>query len=513
MYLWIVVVGAVFALFASAGIGSNDAANSFSTSVASKSLTIKQAIIISAIFETAGAILMGSHVSDTIRKGIADYKCFEDEPYMLMYGCMWVIFSVGAWLFIASYYEMPVSTTHSCVGGMIGMTIALGGPKCVIWYKAVDTFPYIGGVGGIILSWFISPVFSGIISYIIFNILRCSVLRSDFNSKRINIMYPILIASTITINAFFIIYKGAKGLGLNKIGFGTASAISFGLGGLSFIITFPLIPKLKERISRNILERDIWVRENIDNGEKEPMNVRRFLSKEWRPEGNGNNGNENKLVLELQPINNKKELNTVKRIHTNAEKFDRKTEESFKYLQVFTAMCDSFSHGANDVANSIGPFVAIWTIYNSNGHIEKKSSMDSDAYWILGFGGLGIALGIMVYGKKIIYVIGEKLCKITPSRGVTVELSSALVIIAGSRLGIPLSTTHCQVGATIGVGLLENKKESLFSGINCRVFLKIIFGWIITCIVVGLSAGLLTAQGTYSPSKYDIIGNMTHKAY
>ena len=84
---------------------------------------------------------MGSHVTDTIRKGIADYKCFEDEPEVLMYGCMWVIVGVASWLFIASYLEMPVSTTHSCVGGMGGMTIALAGTDCVIWYKEKDTFP------------------------------------------------------------------------------------------------------------------------------------------------------------------------------------------------------------------------------------------------------------------------------------------------------------------------------------------------------------------------------------
>ena len=140
MLLWIVIVSGAMSFIASMGIGSNDAANAFATSVGSKALTLKQACIIAAIFETSGAILMGSHVTETIRKGIADYECFENNPELLMYGCMWVIFSVGLWLFIASYFEMPVSTTHSCVGGMIGMTIAIAGSDCVIWYKQLDTF-------------------------------------------------------------------------------------------------------------------------------------------------------------------------------------------------------------------------------------------------------------------------------------------------------------------------------------------------------------------------------------
>ena len=133
MFLWIIITSGAFAFFASMGIGANDAANAFATSIGSKALTLRQAVVLAAIFETLGAILMGSHVTDTIRKGISDYKCFEDEPEILMYGCMWVILSVGLWLFLASKYEMPVSTTHSCVGGMIGMTIMLKGSDCVVW--------------------------------------------------------------------------------------------------------------------------------------------------------------------------------------------------------------------------------------------------------------------------------------------------------------------------------------------------------------------------------------------
>ena len=212
MYTWIIVIGGLFSFFAAMGIGANDVANAFATSVGSKSLTMKQAVVLAAIFETSGAILMGSHVTNTIRKGIADYKCFEDQPDLLMYGCMWVVLAVGLWLFLASYLEMPVSTTHSCVGGMIGMAIALKGPGCVIWYTPLTTFPYIGGVSGIVISWFISPVFSAIIAALLFGSLRIFVLRYDFKTKRINWTYPFLIGCTLFINCFFIIYKCSQGL-------------------------------------------------------------------------------------------------------------------------------------------------------------------------------------------------------------------------------------------------------------------------------------------------------------
>ena len=476
MYLWIVIVGGCFAFFTSAGIGANDAANAFATSVGSKALTLKQAVFLAAIFETAGAILMGSHVTNTIRKGIADYKCFENDAEILMYGCLWVILAVGMWLFLASYLEMPVSTTHSCVGGMIGMAMLLKGSGCVIWYKPVDTFPFVGGVGGIVMSWVLSPVFSGIFAMIIYSITRSCVLRRDFNSSRINWAYPILIGSTMTINTFFIIYKGAKGLGLHKTSIDVAFGVAFGIGGISAIITLPLVPKLKRYV------------ENKLSGTSNSVEITNYNSNESELQTN---------QLEYN-IRSEEELNRVVSLHNDAERFDDKTEEVFKYLQIFTAICDSFSHGANDVANAIGPFVAIWTIHNSNGVLDKKASMEDDAYWILGLGGVGIAVGLFVYGKKITYAIGEKLIKITPSRGVAIELSSALVIITGSRLNIPLSTTHCQVGATVGVGLLEDTNKC--RGVNCKVFYKTVIGWVVTCIIVGLTSALFISPGVYGPS-------------
>ena len=178
-YLWIVIAGGIASFTVAMGIGANDVANAFASSVGSKALTVKSAVLIASIFECAGAVLMGSHVTKTIRKGIADYECFEDSPDIFIYGCFSVLISVALWLFLATYLEMPVSTTHSCVGGMIGMTMVTGGYNCVIWYKKTDTFPFIGGVSGIVLSWFLSPIFSAIISGFIYYITRLTILRRE----------------------------------------------------------------------------------------------------------------------------------------------------------------------------------------------------------------------------------------------------------------------------------------------------------------------------------------------
>lgn len=466
MYTWIVVCGGIFSFVAAMGIGANDAANAFATSVGSGALTVKKAAGLAVIFETAGAILMGSHVTDTIRKGIADYQCFENQPEVLMYGCMWVVICVGGWLFTATYYELPVSTTHSCVGGMIGMTIALAGSDCVQWYREVDDFPYVSGVIGIVLSWFISPIFSGVVSSILFGSLRSLVLRNNNSQHRIKIAFPVLVSLTLIINSFFIIYKGAKGLGLHKIDFGIATLISCGIGLSGGLITYP--------IGKCITNKAVKIHE--DNSNKYVSEVIKEKSIEFG-------------------IVSEKELQKVTEMNVNAEKFSNESEEIFKYIQVFSAICDSFSHGANDVANAIGPFAAIYLI-SKDVDISKKMDMSEDSYWILSLGGIGIATGLLIYGKKITNALGRKLCKITPSRGTCIELGSALVIITGSRLKLPLSTTHCQVGATVGVGLLEKKR---CESINGKLLCKTAFGWIITCVVVGVSTGIMSFQGIYAP--------------
>ena len=152
---------------------------------------------------------------------------------------------------------------------------------------------------------------------------------------------------------------------------------------------------------------------------------------------------------------------------------------------------DSFSHGANDVANAIGPFAAIVSTYEV-GRINRKADVRK---WVLAFGGIGIVVGLGTYGYNIMRAIGVKLVAVTPSRGFAIELGAAIVIGVGSWLGLPLSTTHCQVGAEVGVGLLEGHL-----GVNWALMARLFFGWIITLFVVGFMSAALFAFGGFAPS-------------
>lgn len=520
-YLWVLVVGGFMGFFAAMGIGANDVANAFATAVGSKALTIKNAMIIALFCECGGAILLGSHVVDTIRKGIADYECFEQNPYVLMFGCLCVLISVGLWLFIASYFEMPVSTTHTCVGGMIGMTMVVGGVNCVNWYSPKDSFPYVGGVSGIVLSWFISPIFSGLLAMGYFALTRVAILRRKDSFNKVFWSFPVFVGVTITLNCFLIIYKGAKGIGLDDIELWLALVISFGSGLLIGLGIIPFIPLIKKGILKKYEKKENTV--DIELNQIADINLNTVESKS--SESYSVEVIDQGVKLE-SPINNKKKgfcsnlaksinyeveedldkNSKVRSIHDNAEKFDEKTEESFKGLQIFTAICDSFSHGANDVANAIGPFAAIYTIYNT-GTVSEDSELGTDGYWILALGGVGIMVGLGVYGYKIIRAIGVKLCTITPSRGVSIELASSTIIIIGSRLGIPLSTTHCQIGATMGVASLEDLKKC--SGLNGTIVWKTIVGWIITVLIAGLTSALFVSISVYAPSMGNVL-NITN---
>merc|ERR1711998_32806 len=181
-------------------------------------------------------------------------------------------------------------------------------------------------------------------------------------------------------------------------------------------------------------------------------------------------------------------------VHKNAERFDKDTEAMFTYLQVFSACFDALAHGANDVANAVGPFATIFVLHNG-GKLGSKQDMADNKYWILGLGGIGIGVGLLLYGSQILRAIGVKLAVITPSRGFSIEMGSSTVVILGAYYGLPLSTTHCQVGATIGVALLEGVR-----GFNKMVLFKTAFGWVFTCVFVGCLAALIFSFGAYAPT-------------
>ncbi|PKF61688.1 inorganic phosphate transporter [Psychromonas sp. psych-6C06] len=399
----LVIFAAVVGFLMAWGIGANDVANAMGTSVGSKALTIKQAIIIAMIFEFAGAYLAGGEVTSTIRKGIIDATYYVDQPELLVFGMTAALLAAGTWLIIASYYGWPVSTTHSIVGAIVGFSAVGVGMDSVTWSKVV----------GIIGSWVITPLISGIIAYFIFMSSQKLIFNTKDpidNAKRYVPIYMFLAGFVMSLVT---IIKGLKHVGLH---FETSNA--FILAIVTGVIV-AIIGKV-------------------------------FINR-----------------IKIDPKADKK-------MHfANVEKI-------FAVLMIVTACAMAFAHGSNDVANAIGPLAAVVSIVGHNGEIVPKSEL---AWWILPLGGVGIILGLAIFGKRVMATIGTGITHLTPSRGFAAELAAASTVVIASGTGLPISTTQTLVGAVLGVGMARG-----IAALNLGVVRNIVISWVVTLPVgAGLS--------------------------
>ena len=214
-----VTLAAVFGVFMAWGIGANDVANAMATSVGSKALTIKQAILVAAIFEFLGAVLAGGEVTSTIRKGIVDASLLSDTPELLIYGMLASLLAAGTWLLIASRNGWPVSTSHTIVGAIVGFAAVGIGLDAVYWDK----------VGGIVISWVVSPLTAGFIAYLIYISVQKLILRQEDPLARAKRYVPVYIFFTAFTITLVTILKGLKHVGL-EIGLANSYILAILIG-------------------------------------------------------------------------------------------------------------------------------------------------------------------------------------------------------------------------------------------------------------------------------------------
>lgn len=472
-YQWIVITGGISSFITSYFIGANDVANSFGPSVGAKTLTIAQACILAAFLEFGGAVILGGDVSDTISSGIAKINSFQDNPEFFAYGMLCSLISSSLWLYIATYNGIPVSTTHSIVGAIIGFSMVYGGDKSIVWVESKDSFPYIKGVVPIIISWFTSPFISGVLSCIIFIVNKKLIIERDDNTYYFYLYSPFLLFLTFYINIFFIFFKGGK----KELKWDAeycawvSSLVAFGCVIISGIGHKIHLKCLNNKYTNNNQDLDY---PEIENNKKSIYNkIYDIITY----------GIHQDIYNDLSQQD--------KNLHMNITEFDEKIENLYKYLQIFSSSCVAFAHGANDVANAIGPFIGILYVYEHTTIVGKSYAPK----WVFIMGGAGIVIGLFTYGYKIIKTIGVKICKMTPIRGYSIELATSLTVLIASISGIPISTTHCVVGAEIGLCLIENRHN-----MNWRLIGKTFIMWILTIFATGTISALLFSQGIYSPS-------------
>jgi len=406
-----VIAEAVFVLAVLAGlymawnIGANDVANAMGTSVGSGALTIRKAIILAGIFEFCGAFFVGSHVAQTIRKGIVPMEPFLDSPQTLAIGMLASLMAAAIWLNIATFFSQPVSTTHAIVGAVIGFGIIAVGPEYIEWAK----------LGNIAASWIVSPISGGLLAYLVYRLVRRVVLQARHPVFMARRSVPLAFGAVTCILCLSIVYKGLPRLRLD----------------------LPLIKALPLSLLVGLAMAGAAV----------------LTMSRWTRDVHYTRANRYAII-----------------------------ERWFSRIQIVTACFLAFAHGANDVANAIGPMAGVLHLLRG-GAIRAQTPVPP---WLLALGGAGIVIGLATYGYKVIEAVGRKITEITPTRGFAAEFGTATTVLVCSKLGLPISTTLVLVGAVMGVGLARG-----FAAIDLKVIRRIFMSWVITIPVCAVLAAVI----------------------
>jgi phosphate/sulfate permease len=362
------------------------------------------------------------------------------------------LLGTGIWLQAASYFGWPVSTTHAIVGAILGFGLVTGGVDAIQW----------GEIISIAVSWLISPIFSAIISYIIFSILQKKILYAMKPIEATRQLLPFFIFIVFATFTLSLIFNGIDNLNL-AISFPQALGIALAIGLLAAALAYLILQKipLPQGYVASAARHTPQTVISLDKAIKHLQRVRVASVDETH----------DKVTQIVREV---KELSQKIREETNFS--DRASEYSFVekmfvYLQIMSACYVAFAHGANDVSNAIGPLAAVLDVLN-NGTISQTSQIPS---WLLALGGFGIVLGLATWGWRVIETIGKKITELTPTRGFCAEFGAATTILLASKLGLPISTTHCLVGAVLGVGLARG-----LSALNLNMLREIVLSWIIT---------------------------------
>lgn len=411
-------------------IGANDVANAMGTSVGSRALTLKQAVIIAAIFEFCGAFFAGDAVTDTVRKGIltvdfADGTVDAVLSQDIAFGFIAAMMAAATWLTIATRMGLPVSTTHSIIGGILGVGLILEvkhNTSLIDWEV----------VQKVVMSWVASPLMGGLIGFFSFMIIKKLILESENPIDRSRWLAPVLAFPTFFVLGLALQFKALKGF-----------------------------------ISRAASEG--WIENKYDwlpvkeDGVFDP-----WADNAWIPI------NSILLAAFIGAVASIALYMVLRRIDINEEKRGfRGVERIFVWLQIITAAYVAFAHGANDRSNAIGPMAAVWQVLSSDtGELAAKADIP---LWLILLGSAGIAIGVMTWGWRVMETIGKKITDITPTRGFAAEFGAATTILVFSMpfLAVPVSTTHTLVGAVVGVGLAGGAKA-----VDFRVFGKIAASWV-----------------------------------
>ncbi|EAJ1958093.1 inorganic phosphate transporter [Campylobacter coli] len=463
------ILASIFGIFMAFNIGGNDVANSFGTSVGAKTVTIKQALIIAAVFELSGAIFAGAEVTKTIRSGIVIFPNSLD-PMLFVIIMLAALLSSGVWIFIATKKGLPVSTTHSIVGGIVGASIMMG----LLKFDGIQTLSMVkwSEILRIAISWVASPLLGGIVAYIIYSYIDKKILKP---SEKLNDDLKNIKKERKKFKEEYFLNLKTKS---QEEQIKELSAIALDEEEQENNFYRNKMKEFKEQ------EKDIDIYSIL----KTHMPIiacigAAIISAMFLFKGLNNVSTldilQNFWIIGI--------IGTISYVVTFAivkivkkTELNKTTDRIFSWFQIFTASSFAFSHGANDIANAIGPFAAILDVLK-NGTINANSPVPFAA---LAMFGVALVIGLWFLGKEVITTVGSKLASIRPTTGFSAELGASIVILLATQFGIPVSSTHILIGAVLGIGVY-NKNA------NWIMMKPIGLAWIITLPAAGIMAALV----------------------
>ena len=402
------------------------------------------------MFEFCGAFFAGDAVTDTVRKGILNINLADENLVTtaftndLMFGFIAAMMAAAVWLTIATRFGLPVSTTHSIIGGIVGVGLVLEvqhNASLIDWEV----------VRKVVMSWVASPLMGGILAFFTFFIVRSTILEAKDPIARSRWLAPILALPTFFTLGLALQFKALKGF--------ISRADSNGW----------------------IADKNDWLPYKESDGVFNPM-----ADNAWFPI------NSLMVSFTIGCIASLILWSVLRNYDFKKQKEGfQGVEKIFVWLQIITAAYVAFAHGANDRSNAIGPMAAVYDILSNGGILADQVDVP---LWLVLLGSAGIAVGVVTWGWRVMETIGTKITDITPTRGFAAEFGAATTILIFSMpfLAVPVSTTHTLVGSVVGVGLAGGAKN-----VDFRVFGKIAASWVASLPAAGFgSITLYVAMGS-----------------
>ncbi|GAA1484319.1 inorganic phosphate transporter [Brachybacterium fresconis] len=471
----LLILAIAFGLFMAFNIGGNDVANSFGTSVGAGTLTMKQALLVAAVFEVSGAVLAGGSVTETVRSGIVDIDGMHMDPQSFAYIMMSALLGAAVWLLLATKMGWPVSTTHAIIGGIVGAAVTTGlvtgtgGLEMVQWSE----------IGKIAISWILSPLLGGVTAFLLFGAIKRHILAPASRA----------------------IALGSRGFDddeddedddeadeedgrhvpgyervseLQQSAFAESAALDLTPGGPGAeLAQHASTLTKKERKAARKVERKAAYHALEKRVPPLAAGAAVVIAGMLVFKGLKNVGLDISIgggvLLLIMVAMGVWMAVTVFARALKKQSISRATFIMFSWMQVFTASAFAFSHGANDIANAVGPFAAVLDVL-STGEISEEAAVPTA---VLAAFGVALVSGLWFVGRRVIATVGTGLTSMHPSSGFAAELAAAGVVLLASVLGLPVSSTHILIGAVLGVGIVNHAA-------NWKLMRPIFLAWIIT---------------------------------